>query len=59
MDSLFHRKLRVKLEEAIAQHSEFLGSGGAVDLPHYREVVGHIKAFKEVLEMCREIDKED
>lgn len=62
LDTLFHRKLADKVNEALAAKEEevlagYIGDPGLVAMA-YRAGVGYRRAMVEVLEFCQQVEQE-
>ena len=53
----FHRRLREKLAETIANETDRITSGEYRDYAVYREQVGYLRALKTVLDLAEEIER--
>lgn len=61
-DLIFHRKLNEKVREVWQAKSDeleagYLGDPGLVAM-NYRATVGYIRALRDVLDMCEQVEEE-
>lgn len=52
------KRLRITISDEIARHSEILVNGGANDMVDYRSRVARVNAYREVLTMLTDIERE-
>lgn len=57
--TMFHRKVRAKLQARINEHVGFLVANAAVDYADYRFRCGQISALHEAMEICAVTEKEE
>lgn len=53
----FHRLLRQKVEEGIAKYAKHMADGGCENYPDYREAVGVVTGYRNILSLCEEIER--
>lgn len=56
VDTRFHAELRQRLGDRKLKLAEELASGSVVTIEAYREQVGYIRALKDVLDVCIEVE---
>lgn len=62
VDALFHQKLTVKVRDSWQAKSDeleagYIGEPGLVAM-NYRATVGYIRALRDVLDMCEQVEQE-
>lgn len=57
MQDAFHSLLRKRVEEAIGRYIDAVAYGRAASMEEYREHVGYIRAMRDVLEHCTDIEE--
>jgi hypothetical protein len=53
----FHAALRRRVEDILVKYTDTVTRGRAASLEEYREHVGYIRAMRDVLELCTEIEE--
>lgn len=57
MQDAFHAALRRRVEEAIAERTDVVARGRSASFEEYQGHVGYIRAMRDVLELCNEIEQ--
>ena len=57
MQDGFHSALRQRIEENIAKYVEVVTRGRAASFEEYREHVGYLRAMRDALDMCIEVEE--
>lgn len=54
----FRQRLEKKLRSALEEGGDQLARGYAQDYPQYMDRVGYLRGFRQVLDLCAEVEKE-
>ena len=57
MQDAFHAALRRRIEDVIAEHAAVVTNGTPASMEEYRRHVGYLRAMRDVLELCNEIEQ--